>query len=283
MKIFFRNIHIIIAFIMLSISYLHAEIIAGVAIRVNTHAITLQEIIQLQAKERISKQAAIDMLINERLKDDEIERFKINIDDFKVDEEIAQIAANMNLSKDELLNRVAKEGLSTQEYRNKIKKQLQTKELMQRILASNITISSEDEMLSYYTKHKKEFLVPSQVRVTRYLAPSDNALQQAIANPKRNVKGVEKINEVISLSSLNPQIAQIFMVTPNNEFTPTLTTGGNGFVSFLIKERLGEKPLAFDEAKGIINQKIMAKKEQSIIAEHFNKIRSSANIKVIRE
>ena len=78
----------------------YGEVIAGVAIRVNGHAITLYEIASLQSHLKISKQAAIDMLINERLKDDEIERFKISIEDFKIDEEIALLAANANLSKD---------------------------------------------------------------------------------------------------------------------------------------------------------------------------------------
>lgn len=261
---------------------LYAEVVAGVALRVNGYAITLYEIEKTQKELRISKQEAIDILINERLRDDEIERFKISVDDFKVDEEIAHIAANMNLSKEQLLAKVTKD-MSLQEYRAQIKKQIQTRDLMQRILASNVNISSEEELLNYYTRNKKEFMVPSSVRVVRYLAQSDDELQKAIAAPNKNIKGVQKFNETITLSSLSPQIAQVFLSAPNNEFTPVLATGGNGFVCFLIKERLGESLLDFEEAKPIINQKIMAHKEQSIIAEHFNKIRSSANIVTLRE
>lgn len=273
----------IICFLCFCALMLQAEIVAGVAIRVNGHAITLNEIAKLQAQMKISKKAAIDMLINERLKDDEIERFKISVDEFKIDEEISQIAANANMSKDALLTKATRDGTTLQEYRNSIKKQLQTKELMQRILASNINISSEDELLSYYTKHKKEFMLPSSVRVVRYMAHNEGDLQKAIHSPKAQIQGVQKANETISLSSLSPQIAQVFLHTPNNEFTPVLTTGGNGFVSFLVKERLGEKMISFEEAKPLINQKIMAQKEQSIITEHFNKIRSSANIVTLRE
>lgn len=273
----------IICFLCFSAVMLQAEIVAGVAIRVNGHAITLNEIAKLQAQMKVSKKAAIDMLINERLKDDEIERFKISVDEFKIDEEISQIAANANMSKDALLTKATRDGTTLQEYRNSIKKQLQTKELMQRILASNINISSEDELLSYYTKHKKEFMLPSSVRVVRYMAHNEGDLQKAIHSPKAQIQGVQKANETISLSSLSPQIAQVFLHTPNNEFTPVLTTGGNGFVSFLVKERLGEKMISFEEAKPLINQKIMAQKEQSIITEHFNKIRSSANIVTLRE
>ncbi len=264
-------------------SALYAEVVAGVAIRVNGHAITLYEISKLQSQMNLSRDAAIDLLINERLKDDEIERFKISIDEFKIDEEIALIASENNLSRDELIAKVAKEGMSYQEYRNEVKKQLQTKELMQRILASNINITSEEELLSYYTQHKKDFSIPQQVQAIRYFADSDSLLEKAIKSPKQNVQGVQKIEETINLSSLNPQIMQLFITTPKHEFTPVLTTGGKGFVSFYVKERLGERLLDFEEAKGYIHQKLMAQKEQTILEDHFNKIRSSAKIVTLRE
>lgn len=265
-------------------AHLYGEIVAGVAIRVNGHAITLYEISSLMSQLHISRQAAIDLLVNERLKDDEIERFKISVDEFKIDEEIALLAANANLSKEAFLAKAMRENhLTLQEYRAEVKKQLQTRELMQKIIASNIGITSEDELLSYYTKHKKEFLIPSHVRVVRYIADDEATLQKAMSAPKKAFKGVQKFDENIALSSLTPQIAQVFIYTPNNEFTPVLTTGGNGFVSFFIKERLGEQVLDFEEAKPLVHQRIMAQKEQSIISEHFNKIRSSANIITLRE
>ncbi|TLD81004.1 peptidyl-prolyl cis-trans isomerase [Helicobacter sp. MIT 05-5293] len=274
---------IITAFMLCLCSALYAEVVAGVAIRVNGHAITLYEISKLQSQMNLSRDAAIDLLINERLKDDEIERFKISIDEFKIDEEIALIASENNLSRDELIAKVAKEGMSYQEYRNEVKKQLQTKELMQRILASNINITSEEELLSYYTQHKKDFSIPQQVQAIRYFADSDSLLEKAIKSPKQNVQGVQKIEETINLSSLNPQIMQLFITTPKHEFTPVLTTGGKGFVSFYVKERLGERLLDFEEAKGYIHQKLMAQKEQTILEDHFNKIRSSAKIVTLRE
>lgn len=278
-----KKITFILSTLLCLFTFAFSEIIAGVAIRVNGRSITLNEIAQTQKTLKTSKQTAIDHLINERLKDDEIERFKINIDEFKIDEEIALIAANANLSKEKLLSEVSKEGLSLQEYRSKIKKQLQTRELMQRIISSNISISNEDELLAYYTKHKKEFAIPSQVNVVRYSSTSDSLLQQAIQSPKQNIKGVQKSSESIAIASLTPQVAQVFINTPNHTFTPVLTTGSNNLVSFYIKNRSGEKVMSYEEAKPIINQKIMARKEQSIITEHFNKLRSSADIITLRE
>lgn len=261
----------------------YAEVVAGVAIRVNGHAITMYEIKQIQQELNLSRQAAIDFLINERLKDDEIERFKISIDDFKIEEEIENIALSMNLSKEAFLRKLDRENIDYKEYKNNIKKQMQSRELMQKILQSNISITSEEELFSYYNANKSSFSMPSEIKVTRYFSASESSLQQAIKSPKKNYKDVEKIDESISMSALSPQIAQVFISTPNNKFTPVLSAGGSGFVSFFIKNKIGGKILSFEEAKGLINQKIMQQKEQNILTEHFNKIRSSASIVTLRE
>ena len=41
--------------------------------------------------------------------------------------------------------------------------------------------------------------------------------------------------------------------------------------------------MSYEEAKPMVNQRVMAQKEQSIIKEHFAKIRASAKIVYLRE
>lgn len=278
-----RHILFLAFFCNVFLGYVWAEVIAGVAIRVNSHAITIQEIKAAQEQFKVNKEQAIDMLINERLRDDEIERFKIKIDEFKIDDEISRIATSNGITKSALISKIAKEGMSYQAYRTELKKQLQTRELMQKILASNVSITDENELFAYYNKHKKEFDLPKSVNVTRYSSKSDALLQRAIKNPKKNIDGVEKTSEEISLHILNPQIAQVFITTPKNEFTPILNTGDGLFISFLIVEKKGNKLLSFEEAKPLINSRVVAQKEQTIIKNHFDKMRSSAKIVYVRK
>ena len=260
-----------------------SDVIAGVAVRVNGHAITLNEIKKMQQSMNISKQQAIDLLINERLKDDEIDRFKINIDEFKIDDEIGRIASSNGINKSALITQLAREGMSYQAYRNELRKQLQTRELMQKILASNVNITDESELFAYYDKHKKDFEVPSSVRVMRYSTSNDALLQKAMKDPKKNIDGVQKQEETINMHILSPQIAQVFVTTPKGDFTPVLNAGSNVLVSFLVLEKLGQKLMSYEEAKPMVNQRVMAQKEQSIIKEHFAKMRSSAKIVYLRE
>ena len=260
-----------------------SDVIAGVAVRVNGHAITLHEIEKMQKTMKVDRQQAIDLLINERLKDDEIERFKIGIDEFKIDDEIGRIASSNGINKRALLAPLAREGVSYQAYRADLKKQLQTRELMQKILASNVNITDESELFAYYNAHKKDFEVPSSVKVMRYSTSSDALLQKAMKDPKKNIEGVQKQEETINMHILSPQIAQVFVTTPKGDFTPVLNAGNNVLVSFLVLEKLGEKLMSYEEAKPMVNQRVMAQKEQSIIKEHFAKIRASAKIVYLRE
>lgn len=260
-----------------------SDVIAGVAVRVNGHAITLHEIEKMQKTMKVDRQQAIDLLINERLKDDEIERFKISIDEFKIDDEIGRIASSNGINKSALIAQLAREGVSYQAYRADLKKQLQTRELMQKILASNVNITDESELFAYYNAHKKDFEVPSSVKVMRYSTSSDALLQKAMKDPKKNIEGVQKQEETINMHILSPQIAQVFVTTPKGDFTPVLNAGNNVLVSFLVLEKLGEKLMSYEEAKPMVNQRVMAQKEQSIIKEHFAKIRASAKIVYLRE
>ena len=260
-----------------------SDVIAGVAVRVNGHAITLHEIEKMQKTMKVDRQQAIDLLINERLKDDEIERFKIGIDEFKIDDEIGRIASSNGINKSALIAQLAREGVSYQAYRADLKKQLQTRELMQKILASNVNITDESELFAYYNAHKKDFEVPSSVKVMRYSTSSDALLQKAMKDPKKNIEGVQKQEETINMHILSPQIAQVFVTTPKGDFTPVLNAGNNVLVSFLVLEKLGEKLMSYEEAKPMVNQRVMAQKEQSIIKEHFAKIRASAKIAYLRE
>ncbi|MCI7710389.1 peptidylprolyl isomerase [Helicobacter sp.] len=260
-----------------------SDVIAGVAVRVNGHAITLHEIEKMQKTMKVDRQQAIDLLINERLKDDEIERFKIGIDEFKIDDEIGRIASSNGINKSALIAQLAREGVSYQAYRADLKKQLQTRELMQKILASNVNITDESELFAYYNAHKKDFEVPSSVKVMRYSTSSDALLQKAMKDPKKNIEGVQKQEETINMHILSPQIAQVFVTTPKGDFTPVLNAGNNVLVSFLVLEKLGEKLMSYEEAKPMVNQRVMAQKEQSIIKEHFAKIRASAKIVYLRE
>ncbi|PAF43346.1 peptidylprolyl isomerase [Helicobacter sp. 11S03491-1] len=259
------------------------KIVGGIAITVNGDPITLYQIQQTEKKFKFSKQKAIDKLIAEKIKDQEIKRLNIHVDDAKVEEEIDNIAKHNGMDRDNFVSALMHQGISYGKYKDELKEQIQTQELLRNILLSNVNTAGETQMRDYYNKHKEEFKIPKDVETVRYISRDPQALKKAIENPMMNIAGVDRGEEKISLESLNSQIAQVFIKTEKNAFTPVLNAGGGSYVSFFIKDKIGQTEIPFAQAKNFIAQKLVEGNQDRILDEYFEKIKVKAKINVIRE
>ena len=181
------------------------NIVGGIAIKVNNDPITLYEIQSLSAKQHISKTKAQEILIANRLKDQEIKRLNIVADDMRLEQEMESIAAQNNLSYQQFIQALYQQGLTPESYKAKLKDQIQTRELMRNILLSADT-ASEETMRKYYDTHKNEFITADQVQTIRYSSKDPKLLERAIANTTLTLNGVEK----------TPRKAQIKYAKPPN-------------------------------------------------------------------
>lgn len=259
------------------------KIIGGIAITVNGDPITLYEIAQTQKKLKIDKQKAIDVLIADRIKSQEIKRLNIHVDDARIESEIKNIAKHNGMDYDTFIATLMKQGINYGKYKDELKEQIQTQELLRSVLLSNVNTAGETEMRNYYNKHKEEFTVPKEIETIRYVSKDPEALKKATENPMMKIANVDSGEEKISLESLNPQIAQVFIQTKTKSFTPILNAGEGSYVSFFIKDKVGTTEVPFQQAKNFIAQKLVEGNQDRILDEYFEKIRVKAKIKIIRE
>lgn len=259
------------------------KIIDAIAIKVNGDPITLYQIKNAEEKFKLNKQKAIDKLIAEKIKIQEIKRLNIHIDEARIEQEIDNIAKHNGLDHDSFLSALIQQGINFNQYRDQLKEQIQTQELLRSILLSDINTTGETQMRNYYNKHEKEFNMPKEVEVIRYVSKNTQALQKAVSNPMMKVAEVEKGEEKISIDTLNPQIAQIFVQGDKNTFTPILNAGDGNFVSFYIKDKIGQVHIPFEQAKNFIAQKLAEENQDRILEEYFEKIRVKAKISFIRD
>lgn len=259
------------------------KIIGGIAITVNGDPITLYEIAQTQKKLKLDKQKAIDVLIADRIKSQEIKRLNIHVDDARIESEIKNIAKHNGMDYDTFIATLMKQGISYGKYKDELKEQIQTQELLRSVLLSNVNTAGETEMRNYYNKHKEEFSIPKEVETIRYVSKDPEALKKATENPMMKIANVDSGEEKISLESLNPQIAQVFIQTKTKSFTPILNAGEGSYVSFFIKDKVGTTQVPFQQAKNFIAQKLVEGNQDRILDEYFEKIRVKAKIKIIRE
>ncbi|MDU9703431.1 SurA N-terminal domain-containing protein [Helicobacter pylori] len=261
---------------------LEDKVVGGISLLVNGSPITLYQIQEEQKKSKVSKAQARDRLIAERIKNQEIERLKIHVDDDKLDQEMAMMAQQQGMDLDHFKQMLMAEG-HYKLYRDQLKEHLEMQELLRNILLTNVDTSSETKMREYYNKHKDQFSIPTEIETVRYTSTNQEDLERAMSNPNLEVPGVSKANEKIEMKTLNPQIAQVFISHEEGSFTPVMNGGGGQFITFYIKEKKGKNEVSFSQAKQFIAQKLVEESKDKILEEHFEKLRVKSRIVMIRE
>ncbi len=261
---------------------LEDKVVGGISLLVNGSPITLYQIQEEQEKSKVSKAQARDRLIAERIKNQEIERLKIHVDDDKLNQEMAMMAQQQGMDLDHFKQMLMAEG-HYKLYRDQLKEHLEMQELLRNILLTNVDTSSETKMREYYNKHKEQFSIPTEIETVRYTSTNQEDLERAMSNPNLEVPGVSKANEKIEMKTLNSQIAQVFISHEQGSFTPIMNGGGGQFITFYIKEKKGKNEVSFSQAKQFIAQKLVEESKDKILEEHFEKLRVKSRIVMIRE
>lgn len=261
---------------------LNANIIDGIAIKVDGNIITKYEITQLQKSQNLPKDKAIDALINEKLKENEIKRLGIKVDDERIDNEINSIAMANKITRAELESALQKQKINLDTYKAELKEHIINRELMQRILQTNSALASESDLQAFYEKNKNDFKIPTKVKVTSYVSNSDVELQRFLQNPLLLNPSIQSKDEEIDIRTLPAQVMGIFLDTPIKNFTPVLNSGST-LIVFFIKEKDGWEVLPFESAKSMVMQKYSQTRESEILNEYFTKVKANANIETILE
>lgn len=261
----------------------NGHIVGGIALFVNGEPITMYAIERVQNSLGVDKLRATDILVMEKLKDSEIKRLKIDVTDSQIDAQIAQIAQQNGMQLDQFYSAVMREGMSLTEYRTKLKEQILTQELMRKILFSS-NVGQEDELRKYYNEHLSEFVVPKEIKGIKFVSHDKSILESFVKQGINSTipASVAHSDEVVVLNSLPPQVADLFLTSPENSFTQIFESDGNNFVTFYIKKKLESEQVDFEKAKNYIAQKLIASNQEKILNDYFERVRSRSKIVLIR-
>lgn len=259
------------------------RIVGGIALFVNGEPITLYEIKQVEKALHTDRLRATDMLVMEKLKDSEIKRLKIEVTDAQMDAQIAQIAQQNGMQLEQFYAAVMREGMSLSEYRTKLKEQILAQELMRKILFSS-NVGQEDELRKYYNEHLEEFVVPKEIKGTKFVSKDKQTLESFI---KQGINSdipdsIGHSEDSVTINSLPPQVADIFLTTPEKSFTQVFESNDGSFVSFYIKQKIEKEQVDFEKAKNYIAQKLIANNQEKILNDYFERVRSRSKIVFIR-
>ena len=258
-----------------------AQVIDAVAIDVEGQAITTLEIQAVQQNLKMSKEAAIEMLIRNRLEKATIEDAGITVSNEEVQEKIATIASAKHLSTTQMKTLLQKRGLTWDGYLKQIKLEIQKERFFQEHILSTIDRPSDAELQTYYNTHKEAFSsAPTQMSLVAYKSDSPDLLKEAISNQMKPISGVTKENILASSSEMSPALLNLIQQTPVNSFTKPINTG-KSFVIYFVKSK-GSGQSGFEAVKNTVFASWMQSKRAQASKDFLNKLKSNAKIRVIR-
>lgn len=257
------------------------NLVNGIAFYVNNQPATLLELYKTAQGAGVSKEQAMEILIDKKLHQSEIERFKLSASETEIDQELERIAKERGASVAELREFLAQKGLEWNLYKEEIKERLLERKLYEKIVSNQLRMADERELVAYYEANKNLFSIHAKINAIKYSAKNPEVLQALMKNRLQTPKGVTSEPETILTAKINPRLAALLEGTPDNHFTQVFTLGED-HLTFLITSRENPTLIPFENAKEAVFQRLMSEREDRIIKEHFEKARANAKVKLLR-
>lgn len=258
-----------------------AQIIDAIAIDVEGEPITTLEIQAVQQKLKMSKQAAVETLIKDRLEKSAIKKAGIIISHEEIQAKVNAIASSKGLTQTKMKELLRQKGLTWEMYIEQLTAEMKKERFFQQVILSTIDRPSDDELENYYNTHQAEFSnAPRQMSLVVYTSNTAASLQQAITNPMQPTSGVTKKNILASSNEMSPELLNLINNTSVNSFTKPVNTG-KGFVAYFVRSK-GSGQGGFAAVKNSVAARWIQEQRVQAGKDFLNKLKSNANIRVIR-
>lgn len=256
----------------------HAQMVSGVAMIVEGEAITTSEILTLQKKTGLSREKAVDLLIQDRLQKAAMKDIKVSEKD--VDTKIKEIATANNATVPEIQKSLKERGFSWTQYRSMVRSNLKKDKFFKSTVATSIPTPSEDELKIYYNSHKEEFNLPKNVKLIEYSAATEEEIKAFLKT--KNLKGIKSKTVNKATKDLNRALLGTILKTPDGSYTRSMNAG-NKYISYKVLSKQGKTIMPFDVAKGAVSIKWRRAQQDRALKDYFEKMKLNANIQVIRK
>ena len=274
----------VLTFVTLGMSLLfspaNAGTIDGVSLIINKEPITLYDVFKYSQRFNLGKKEALDILVRQKLEDSEIKKLGISVDAFEVDQYLENLANSNGMNTFDFLNMVQSKNIDIAEYKEDLKRKLLRDKLYKKIINSKVQMS-DGEIQSYYNENLHEFTQAGAFDVTIYTSANQQSLSTLQSNPMSAMNDVQLQEGRIEAGKADPKLLMLLNKTPKGKFT-TISKNDASYVMFFIKEKHNVQSVSLDDAKNYIYAKLSEGREQKSIEEYFEKLKSSANIQVIR-
>jgi peptidyl-prolyl cis-trans isomerase SurA len=247
----------------------------------------------------------VDTLIENKLTEQEVKRYNINIGEEEINAYIRQIRQRRSYTEQELQAALAAQGLNMEDYRREVKLQLQRTKLVNREVKAKVVITQED-IKAYYERNRTKYSGSKQyhlwnllVRLPRDPAPEQRQaaqakIQAALGEVKRgqpfeelarrNADGAGGIQGtdlgLFRIEDLTPQLREAVKRLKPGEHSPVLETEF-GLQAIYVQDLVDSpaKPLA--EVQAEIQDILYRESVESKFKAWIGDLRKRSHVKVV--
>ncbi len=252
------------------------------------------------------REEILNKLIDEKIKDQEIKRFHITVDQKEIDQTIERIKEVNYYTDEELRAALSSEGLTMEEYRERVKEQMLRSKLVNREIKSKIVITKED-IKSYYDSRSEKYGGEKKyhlLNIIMQVSPlADEAEKQQIKNKMEMV--LEKLKDgepfenmvvtysesplaskggdlgFFSLDQLSPNLREAIKGLAAGDLTPVMDTD-QGYQIFLVQEVIQTAAKSLDEVAPEIENILFNEIVNTRFQSWFEELRKRSHIQVIQ-
>ncbi len=247
----------------------------------------------------------VKKLVDQKITDQEIKRYRITASDEDIDNNIEQIKKDKSWTDEDFRKALENDGMTVELYREKVKEQTLRARLVNMAVKANIVITKED-VAAYYASNIEKY----QGELTYHLRNIIMRVSEnAGANGKRAVlERMENVHAALekgaSFDSLareysesvlaknggdlgilpykdfSPQLKEVLGGLTKGEYTPVLDTD-QGYQIFFVENKLKENEMSLEEVYSQIEETLFKELTEKAFIDWLEKLRESSHIKII--
>ncbi|MEA3498998.1 MAG: peptidyl-prolyl cis-trans isomerase [Campylobacterota bacterium] len=266
--------------LLLTTTLSYASLVNAIAIIINDTPITLYDIDLKMVNENLTKQQAIEKLMDETLYNQELKKHNITVDIFDIDNHIKRLAKQNNMDTLDFKSLVRQQQ-NYELFTLQIRKQLLHQKLISKIAKGKLKIANDEDMKIYYENNKNIFKIADTIDLIAYVSKSKKLLNQLKTNPMLQNEDIIVQKMRLKQSELTPQVKYILNSTNKKEFSVVFAQNKN-YNMFFITNKSDVKSLSYKNVKEQIFNSIMKIREQNYLKEYFETLKITANIQILK-
>lgn len=246
-----------------------------------------------EAKRLWLKMEALNPLIQNLLFEQEAKKNGIVVSPGEFEEVLAE--ARSGYDDESFQQALESEGISLQEWKNKLKNNVLIKKLINQMVDSKVTVS-EEELLEYFDAHPDEFEKGEQVRALHIMVETEEQALKIKNLLGRKGNNFEELAREHSIAPEGPSGGDMGFLEADNvpvEFDTFFKLNVNqisnviktpyGSHIFKVIEKRNKRKMDFEEAKNIIQNKLTADHRDQAFQEWITRLKENARIEIDEE